>query len=262
MSAPRDRTPCLVPAPTVLDALRERTPARVLVGRAGVSYPTATQLELREDHAIALDAVRAPLDLHAALGLDVVERFSLFEVRTCAASKEEHLLRPDLGRRFSAEARSEIARRCRRGVELQVALSDGLSAAAIAANGAAVLLALEREAAAAGLSFGDVFAIRHGRVGLLNEIGELLDPEVCVLLIGERPGLATAESLSAYLAYRPRAGHSDAQRNLISNIHARGVSPRDAARRIVALALQMRRAKASGVAVKEDFAPVPSPAPR
>jgi ethanolamine ammonia-lyase small subunit len=257
MSAARDRETGVIRAPRGLDGLRERTPARVLVGRAGVSYPTATQLELREDHAIALDAVRAPLDLHAALGIDVVERFALFEVRTCATSKEEHLLRPDLGRRFSGEARREIARRCRRGADLQVALADGLSAAAVAANGAAVLLALEREAAARGLSLGDAFAIRHGRVGLLNEIGELLDAEVCVLLIGERPGLATAESLSAYLAYRPRPGHSDAQRNLISNIHARGVSPEDAARRIVALALQMRRQGTSGVAVKEEFIATP-----
>jgi ethanolamine ammonia-lyase small subunit len=94
--------------------------------------------------------------------------------------------------------------------------------------------------------------IRYCRVGVLNDIGDLLDPTVAVLLIGERPGLATAVSLSAYLAYRPRPGHTDAQRNLISNIHDRGVTPEDAARRIVALAQKMIRMQTSGVAVKED----------
>jgi ethanolamine ammonia-lyase small subunit len=96
---------------------------------------------------------------------------------------------------------------------------------------------------------------------VLNDVGELLDPAVVVLLIGERPGLATAESLSAYLAYRPRPGHTDAQRNLISNIHARGVGPAEAARRVLALAGQMMQARASGVGVKEDLGERGLPAP-
>ena len=100
--------------------------------------------------------------------------------------------------------------------------------------------------------FGQPFVIHHGRVGLLNEIGEILDPTVAVLLIGERPGLATAESLSAYMAYRPRIGHDDAQRNLVSNIHACGVTHEDAVRRIVLMAAQMMYHKTSGVAVKEQ----------
>jgi ethanolamine ammonia-lyase small subunit len=94
--------------------------------------------------------------------------------------------------------------------------------------------------------------VRYCRVGVLNDVGELLDPAVVVLLVGERPGLATAESLSAYLAYRPRPGHTDAHRNLISNIHARGVGHADAAGRILALAEKMRNLQTSGVAVKED----------
>src|SRR5262249_39951973 len=93
-------------------------------------------------------------------------------------------------------------------------------------------------------------------VGVLNDIGDLLDPAVVVLLIGERPGLATAESLSAYMAYRPRTGHTDAQRNLISNIHVRGVPCEAAAPRILNLAAQMIRLKASGVAVKEELTPM------
>ena len=96
------------------------------------------------------------------------------------------------------------------------------------------------------------FAIRYCRVGILNEIGGLLDPRVVVLLIGERPGLATAESLSAYMAYRPREGHSDADRNLISNIHARGVTSTHAATRVLNLAAQMMQARASGHSIKEN----------
>lgn len=99
-----------------------------------------------------------------------------------------------------------------------------------------------------------VFAIRHCRVGVLNDIGELLDPQVVVLLIGERPGMLTAESLSAYMAFRPRAGHTDAQRNLISSIHRRGIDPPAAAARILNLAAQMSAAQASGVAIKEKLA--------
>src|SRR5262249_8783441 len=108
-----------------------------------------------------------------------------------------------------------------------------------------------------GWSVGPAFFVRHARVGLLNEVGELIDPGVGVLLIGERPGLATAESLSAYMAYRPRPGDTDAKRNLISNIHDRGLPPAEAAPRILALAEQMRRAGASGVAIKEEL---PAPA--
>src|SRR5262249_19211673 len=108
-----------------------------------------------------------------------------------------------------------------------------------------------------GWAPGQTFFVRHCRVGVLNDVGELLGPEVAVLLIGERPGLATAESLSAYMAYRPRPGHSDARRNLISNIHARGIAPDEAAWRIAALADAMRKAQASGAAVKEDLAALP-----
>src|SRR5204863_2965597 len=99
---------------------------------------------------------------------------------------------------------------------------------------------------------GQPFVVRYCRVGILNDIGALLEPPVVVLLIGERPGLATAESLSAYLAYRPAPGHTDAQRNLVSNIHARGVDHPSAARRILALAATMQRLQGSGVSIKEE----------
>lgn len=230
-----------------LDAWLARTPARVLTGRAGPSYRTATHLQLRLDHAAARDAVQAELDptLLSALGL--------IEVRTRATSKAEYLLRPDLGRRLSDEATATLRESCPAGADLQIAVGDGLSATAVAAQVPGLLPKLIAEAERAVWTVGRTFAVRYCRVGVLNDIGAALDPAVVVLLIGERPGLATAESLSAYLAFRPRPGHTDALRNLISNIHARGVSHDEAAARIVALARAMRQAGTSGVAVKEDW---------
>jgi ethanolamine ammonia-lyase small subunit len=240
-------TPAEVPG--LIRAIRARTPARILVGRAGPSYRTGTQLELRQDHAAALDAVHAELDLPR----DLVKRWQLFEVRSRARDKTEYLLRPDLGRRLSEPARAEVARSCPARGDLQVVIGDGLSAAAVVGQVPALLPLLEAGAAERGWTFGRPFVVRYCRVGILNEVGEVLDAAVAVLLIGERPGLATAESLSAYLAYRPRPGDTDARRNLVSNIHARGVPPAAAAGRVLALAAKMRRLRTSGVDVKEDL---------
>jgi ethanolamine ammonia-lyase small subunit len=243
----------------LLTAVRARTPARILVGRAGPSYRTPTHLGLRQDHAAALDAVHAEVDLQRDFGPDLVRHFNLFEVATRAASKEQYLMRPDLGRQLNDAARHTLATACPRGMDLQVAVGDGLSAAAVEAQVPELLALLERHARERGWSFGRPFFVRYCRVGVLNDIGEILDPAVVVLLIGERPGLATAESLSAYMAYRPRAGHTDAQRNLISNIHARGVGSEAAASRVAALVEAMRRAQSSGVSVKENLTALPSP---
>jgi ethanolamine ammonia-lyase small subunit len=262
-----DPAPKLLEPLALLQKIRERTPARILVGRAGPSYRTATQLELRRDHAAALDAVHAEIEMGRDLGIDLMRRFRLFEVRTRAGSKEEYLLRPDLGRRLDDAAREMVRKECPASCVLQVVVGDGLSAAAVAVQVPRLLPLLDEEAHRRGWSVGRPFFIRHCRVGVLNDIGDILDPEIVVLLIGERPGLATAESLSAYLAYRPRPGHTDAQRNLISNIHARGVGHKEAARRIAALAELMRRSQTSGVAIKEElpsleahsrFSPLPS----
>lgn len=236
---------------SVLDELRGRTPARILTGRVGGSYRTATQLELRADHAAARDAVLSELDLHRDLGGEFVDRWGLIEVGTEAHTKEQFLLRPDLGRSLGEAAKARIRERCAAGKDVQVVLGDGLSAAAVAAQVPALLPLLRAEADARGWTWGQPFLIRHCRVGVLNDLGELLDPAVAILLIGERPGLATALSLSAYMAFRPRTGHDDSRRNLISNIHARGVPPQQAAPRIAALAAQLLTLRMSGVQVKE-----------
>jgi ethanolamine ammonia-lyase small subunit len=246
-----DLRPTEPETPPWLAAIRSRTPARILVGRAGTAYPTATQLALRADQAAAADAVHAEMELERDLGIDFVERFGLVTVTTQAGSKVEHLARPERGRRFSTDAVATLRRHCQAGCDLLIAIGDGLSANAVTAQVPHLLPLLVDGAVARGWTLARPFAVRYCRVGLLNEIGELLDPGVAVLLIGERPGLATAQSLSAYLAYRPRHGHCDAQRNLISNIHDRGVAPTEAANRILALAEQMRVRQLSGVSLKE-----------
>jgi len=245
--------------PKIIETVRARTPARLLAGRSGAAYRTNTQLELREAHAAAHDAVRTELDLVASLGADFVRIWNLFEVSSQAASKDQYLLRPDLGRQLNKTSREEISRHCTTGKDLQIVIGDGLSVTAIAKQVPQLLPLLSEGASTRGWSIGQLFAIRHCRVGILNDIGELLKPQVSVLLIGERPGLATAESLSAYMAYQPRATHTDADRNLISNIHARGVSTEQAAERILNLAASMMKTKTSGYQLREEFPPVIRP---
>ena len=232
--------------PEAIRRMRERTPARVLDGRAGASYRTRSQLDLREAHAAAVDAVRDELDLNATLGPAVVSQHGLFEVTTLATSKAEYLLRPDLGRRLSDDARSTVVARCGSGADLQVTIGDGLSVAAVAAQVPQLLPLLLQGAMRRGWTAGQPFVVRHCRVGILNDIGEVLSPTVAVLLIGERPGLATAESLSAYLAFRPKCNDSDADRNLVSNIHARGTPPALAATRILDMVSAMMLQQVSG----------------
>lgn len=237
--------------PDPLELALARTPARVLVGRAGPAYRTATWLQLRADHAAARDAVHAEVDLARDFGAERIARLGLFEARTRVATKAEYLRRPDLGRKLAEDSREAIRANCPAGADLQIVIGDGLSATSVAVQVPELLDRLHATATTRGWSFGRPFLVRYCRVGVMNDVGDLLSPSVVVLLIGERPGLATAESLSAYLAHRPRAGHTDADRNLVSNIHARGVGPDEAVRRVVALAERFRAVGRSGVGVTE-----------
>jgi ethanolamine ammonia-lyase small subunit len=243
------------PRPEPVEALAARvraaTPARLFLGRTGGSYRTSTWLALQSDHAAARDAVGEPLDLDASAMVGLQATTGLFEVSSAAKTHAEYLRRPDLGRVLSAESRSCVAERVRPGADLQIVVGDGLSATAVHAQVPALLPLLLAGAVGRGWRTGQPFAIRHCRVGILNDIGQLLSPAVVVILIGERPGLATAESLSAYMAWRPAPGHTDADRNLISNIHRRGVAIPDAVHRILDLVAALMAAKASGVAVRE-----------
>ena len=242
--------------------IRARTPARIFAGRAGSAYRTQTQLDLRLDHASARDAVQTDIDWKRDLGASFLKKWDVFEVASQVQNKAEYLMRPDLGRSLNEQAKAEVLQHCAVGIDLQVVIGDGLSVAAVIKQVPQLLPFLYEGAKERNWGFGQPFVIRYCRVGVLNDIGELLDPTVVVLLIGERPGLMTAESLSAYMAYHPRANHTDAERNLISNIHANGVSIEEAADRILRLAERMRQFQLSGVAVKEEIGSLSEDVPK
>jgi ethanolamine ammonia-lyase small subunit len=242
--------------------IKMHTPARLLVGRVGAAYRTETQLQLREDHAKARDAVRAELDLKTAFSSHFIEKWKLFEVSTRACTKLDYLARPALGREFSDESRGEILRRCLPDRDIQIVIGDGLSTLAIQRQVPQLLALLFKGASKSGWSVGQTFVVHHCRVGILNEIGELLKPQVAILLIGERPGLASAESMSAYMAFQPSRSQSDANRNLVSNIHDRGLSAVSAVARILNLCAHMTRLRISGCTLREQEAMLPSDADR
>jgi ethanolamine ammonia-lyase small subunit len=242
--------------PEIVRKIRACTPARIFVER-GASYTTRMELELRGAHANAVDAVWTEFELQKDFPPDFAAEWKLFQVSSQAESKSQFLLRPDLGRKLSDSAKSLIVQRCPRGCDVQIVIGDGLSGAALSGQVPALFPHLAQHVRAKGWSMGRSFAVRYCRVGIMNDIGDLLAPRVLVLLIGERPGLASSASLSAYMAYCPISGHTDANRNLISNIHARGVRVEDAADRITTLASQMIALKRSGTTLKEDTARLP-----
>ena len=236
--------------------LRTVTPARLLLGRSGAALPTEAALTLRADHAAARDAVSAEIDFTAPPWTD----FDAVLADTCAATKARYQRRPDLGRRLTDTSRAEITVKIASDQDLLIAVGDGLSVRAIERQVPRLLPLLMENARIRGWSVGRPILIRHARVGVMNDLGVLLRPKVVVLLIGERPGLSTAESLSAYLAWQPDATHTDANRNVISNIHAQGVAVEDAARRILAWAQMFMTLQLSGASVKEpDAESLPTP---
>jgi ethanolamine ammonia-lyase small subunit len=235
------------------------TPARVNLGRAGTSYPTSVLLRLRADHAAARDAVHGELDLASPALAGLVARLDPVEITTLARDRREYLLHPELGRSLGAEQADVLRRHCPAATDLQVVIGDGLSQRAVERQVPLIAPLLVQQAQRRGWSVGRPIAVRGCRVGVLNDIGAALDPAVVALLIGERPGLSTDESLSVYLAYRPRPGHTDADRNLVCNIHGRGLPIAEAAEQVLALAGAMLAAGTSGVGLPLPFARASQP---
>ncbi|ELK43552.1 ethanolamine ammonia-lyase subunit EutC [Brevibacillus agri] len=224
-----------------LDELLASTPARIGVWRTGVRPLTKTMLQLRRDHAAAVDAV------YGEVSQEVLDQFSLFTVETQYDNTENYLKRPDMGRVLTEEGVRLLQERCQKKPQVQIVVSDGLSASAVDANLKDVLPSLMDSLKSYGLSCGTPFFVKGGRVASMDHIGEILEPEVLVLLIGERPGLVTAHSMSAYMCYRPRKGMVESERTVISNIHRQGTSPIEAGAHIGTILSKMLEQKASGV---------------
>jgi ethanolamine ammonia-lyase small subunit len=229
-----------------LRALVDSTSARIGVGRAGPRYRTRSLLLFQGDHAVTQDALYRDVDQK------FLNEFNLFTVQTrITGGKQEYLLRPDLGRLLNDDAKRIINEKCQKNVNVQLVVGDGLSAAAIEANLRQIFPVIKQGVQTAGLTFGTPFFIKYARVGVMNDVGELIKPDVVILLIGERPGLGRAESMSAYMGYKPKYGNTDADRDVVCNIFENGgTNPLEAGAFVVQFAQKMRKSQASGVKLK------------
>lgn len=237
----------LVPNPADLNGylkMKEATPSRIGIWRAGSRYKTVTSLRFRADHAAAQDAV------FSYVSEDFLKEMNLFEVETLCSNKDEYITRPDLGRKINEEGIKAIKEKCQMKPQVQIYVSDGLSSAAIEANVKDVLPAIIQGLEVYGIKVGTPFFVKNGRVGAMDVVSETTGADVTCVLIGERPGLVTAESMSAYIAYKGYVDMPEAKRTVISNIHKGGTPPVEAGAHIAELIKTMLEKKASGIDLK------------
>jgi ethanolamine ammonia-lyase small subunit len=249
-------------------ALRRHTPARIALGRAGTSLPTSEVLRFAAAHAQARDAVHLPLDA-AALEADLRSRgFDVLQVRSRAATRTEYLVRPDLGRALDEASRAALAAHAaaQGPIDLCLVVGDGLSAIAAQRHAAPLVAALAQaldDGAGAALRIGPVVVATQARVALADEIGQRLEAALALILLGERPGLSSPDSLGAYLTWAPAPGHAEAARNCVSNIRPEGLPPPAAAARLAWLVRAALRRRVTGIELKDesDAATLGGPAP-
>ena len=224
--------------------LKEKTPARLGSGRAGTRYKTLTMLRFRADHAAAQDAVFSQVPENYAADHD------LTALQTCCRDKEEYLKRPDLGRRFDEENQKKIKAAVPNAPRVQLVVGDGLSSAAIVANGADCLASIRDGLKLQGIECGTGLFVRYCRVGAGDAIGDVTGCELVCVLVGERPGLVTDKSMSAYITYQPHTGVSESARTVVSNIHAQGTPAVEAGAFIAELIGRILEKKVSGVGLQ------------
>ena len=241
------RTQYLIENPVSREAyydLKQYAPCRLGIGKAGARYRTLPVLEFRAAHSAAQDAVFSDVDQ------DFIDNMGLFTIQTKCDCKDTYLTRPDLGRVLSDEGAAAVKEKCKKNPTVQIYVSDGLSSAAIAANVGDVLPAIEQGLKSYGINCGTPFFVKYGRVGAMDQISELTGADVTCVLIGERPGLITAESMSAYIAYKATVGMPEARRTVVSNIHKDGTIPAEAGAHIADIIKKILDAKASGTDLK------------
>lgn len=220
-------------------ALKRKTPARVGVGRAGARYRTATMLRFRADHAAAQDSVFSLVN-------ETFYKENHFPfVKTLCKDKDEYLTRPDLGRRFSPEAQNTIRALYPTPPKILLVIGDGLSSAAVEANAVDCAKAIRQ--GLGNMDLGETLFVQFCRVGASDHLGEITGAEIVCMLVGERPGLVTAESMSCYITYKPYPGIPESKRTVISNIHRQGTPAVEAGAHIATLLLTMLEKKASGI---------------
>ena len=221
--------------------MKEKTPARLGSGRAGPRYQTLTALRFRADHAAAQDAV------FSQVPEDYASKNGMVEVQTKCQSKDEYLTRPDHGRCFDAENQKKIRAAIPGTPKVQIVVGDGLSSAAITANAMDCLQSIREGLKLKGIDPGTPIFVRYCRVGAGDAIGDVTGCELVCMLVGERPGLVTDKSMSAYITYMPRTGVSESARTVVSNIHAQGTPAVEAGAHIAGLIETILKRKVSGV---------------
>lgn len=225
--------------------MKKKTPARIGMGRAGARYKTASMLRFRADHAAAQDTV------FSDVSEDFIKDNNFVFVKTLCKNKDEYLTRPDLGRRFGEEEKEIIKKTCGSSPTALIVVGDGLSSAAIEANASKMIPALKQGLKMHNIDTGEILFVKYARVGAMDDIGQITNAKVICMLVGERPGLVTAESMSAYITYNPHHGSLEADRTVISNIHSGGTAAAEAGAHAADLMEKMLKAKASGVALRE-----------
>lgn len=240
------KTTLLVEDPTDREGylkMKKHTPARIGIGRTGARYKTETMLRFRADHASAQDSVFTDVNE------DILKEMNLITLQTNCSSKDEFITRPDLGRQISKEELAKLSS-FKKKPQVQIYVSDGLSSKAIEANVKDILPALIQGLEGYGITVGTPFFVKLGRVGAMDVISEEIGADVTCVLIGERPGLVTAESMSAYIAYKGTVGMPESRRTVVSNIHKGGTPSVEAGAYIADIIKLMLEKKASGLDLK------------
>ncbi|MDN2708403.1 ethanolamine ammonia-lyase subunit EutC [Janthinobacterium sp. SUN118] len=232
-------------------ALRAHTAARIALGRRGVSVPTGAQLAFQLAHAQARDALHLELDGDALARALLEQGLSSVQLHSAAATRAVYLQRPDLGRRLDDVSRARLAA-CATGVDLALVAADGLSALAVQRHAAPFLAALRERLALEAWTLSPLHIVAQGRVAIGDEIGELLQARAVLVLIGERPGLSSPDSLGLYLTWAPKVGLLNERRNCISNVRPQGLAYAQAAYRLHYLLSQAFARQLSGVALKDE----------
>jgi len=221
--------------------LKERTPARLGSGRAGPRYKTLTMLRFRADHAAAQDAV------FSQVPEDFGEKNGMVCLQTMCKDKDEYLTRPDKGRRFDEENQKKLRAAISGKPRVQLVIGDGLSSAAILANALDCMAAIRDGLKVRGIDTGKAVFVRYCRVGAGDAVGDVTGCDLVCVLVGERPGLVTDKSMSAYITYQPRTGVSESSRTVVSNIHAQGTPAVEAGAHVAELIGKILEKKVSGV---------------
>jgi len=221
--------------------LKAKTPARLASGKAGPRYKTLTMLRFRADHAAAQDAV------FSEVPEDFAKQNGLIPVQTRCESKDEYLTRPDKGRSFGESHAKVLKETLTPNAKVQIVVGDGLSSAACTANAMDCMAAIKDGLKAKGIEVGPVPFVRYCRVGAGDAIGDITGCQLVCMLVGERPGLVTDKSMSAYITYKPHTGVSESSRTVVSNIHAQGTPAVEAGAHIAELIDTILKKKVSGV---------------